>query len=634
MIFLAATILLALSGLFRWLNPRGRFIPQLIVLGLASAAGVLVSLLTLAGQKLPLCDVPLGALSDVLKLDPLSAFFLIPVDVIGFWGLFYAQGYYAEHSAPGQNSVAPGEASLGLFWGLALAGMSLLIVAHHALVFLVGWELMALSGFFLITSPDTTPEARRAGWFYLLATHLSTLGLFFLFTVWKTLSGSFFLTPLTLQASGPLLTLFFLLALVSFGLKAGLVPLHVWLPSAHAGAPTPVSALLSGVLIKMGIYGLLRMLFLVPDPPVLWGVIFLVLGAVSGIFGVVKALAQHDIKHLLAYHSVENIGIIALGLGLALLGRSFHQPLWVTLGLAGALLHVLNHALFKSLLFLGAGSVVKAAQSRHLDALGGLMSKLPWTGALSFLGAAAITGLPPLNGFVSEWFIFLGSLSGPYAVGALSLATLLTVTALSMMGALALACFVKVTGTMFLGTPRQARGLEAGENRWMVWTLVVLGGLCVLLGLVPWLSAPLLDPITAGVSPGLALPLLTSVPLSSLSVFTGILGLVLGLAVGLSRLFHRSPRVLTWDCGYAQPTARMQYTAASLSRPLRRQWRWLLQLKPPKTFQLPPFMLRLRRLPQGMAQQYVLFVFLTAVVLLATQFPWATWASLGKGGHP
>ncbi len=628
MIFLAVTVLAGLSGLPRLVFRRSRFVPQLILLGAAGAVGLGLAVTSLLGQTLPLTQKAPQLAANLLHLDPLTAFFLIPVYVMGFWGLFYAQGYYAGQPAH------KGEVSLGVFWGLAIAGMSLLLAARHALIFLVGWELMALSGFFLINSPDTTPEARKAGWFYLVATHLSTLGLIFLFLLWKNFSGSFLLMPLTGSASGASLTLFFLIALLSFGLKAGFVPLHVWLPSAHAGAPTPVSALLSGILIKMGIYGLIRMLFLIPHPPALWGAILLTVGAVSGIFGVVKALAQHDIKRLLAYHSVENIGIIALGLGLALLGKTFHQPLWYTLGLAGALLHVLNHALFKSLLFLGAGTAVKAAGSRHLDALGGLLTKLPFTAGLFFLGAAAITGLPPLNGFVSEWLIVMGSLSALSGPGALSLATLLTVTALSMMGALALACFVKVTGSMFLGLPRTSSSFEAGENPLMTTSLFVLGGVCAFLGLFPWVSAPLLDPVTALLAPGLARPLSGAVPLNTLSLFTGILGLLLLVAAVSIKVFRRSPRALTWDCGYARPSARMQYTASSLSRPLRQQWRWLLRRPPRRPFRLPRFFVVLRRLPQGLAQQYVLYVFLAALIFLATQLPWASLATLLKGNQP
>ncbi|NNM55532.1 MAG: hypothetical protein HKM05_12540 [Spirochaetales bacterium] len=625
MIFLAVIVLAGLSGLPRLIFHRSRFIPQLILLGLACAVGLGLAVMQLLGQSFPWSP---SLDSNLLHLDPLTAFFLIPVYVMGFWGLFYAQGYYANQPSH------KGEVSLGVFWGLAIAGMALLLAAQQALVFLVGWELMALSGFFLINSPDTTPEARKAGWFYLLATHLSTLGLIFLFLLWKHFSGSFLLVPLTSSASGAGLTLFFLIALLSFGLKAGLVPLHMWLPSAHAGAPTPVSALLSGVLIKMGIYGLIRMLFLIPHPPALWGTTLLAVGAVSGVFGVVKALAQHDIKRLLAYHSVENIGIIALGLGLALLGRTFHQPLWYTLGLAGALLHVLNHALFKSLLFLGAGTAVKAAGSRHLDALGGLLTKLPLTAGLFFLGAAAITGLPPLNGFVSEWLIVMGSLSALSGPGALSLATLLTVTALSMIGALALACFVKVTSSMFLGSPRKPEVVNAGENALMTTTLFVLGGLCALIGLFPWASAPLLDPVTALLAPGLARPLAEIVPLNTLSLFTGVLGILLLVATVSIKAFRSNPRVLTWDCGYAQPSSRMQYTASSLSRPLRLQWRWLLRQPPRRAFRLPRFFIALRRLPQGLTQQYVLYVFLAALLFLATQLPWASIVTLVKGSQP
>src|SRR5262249_9358993 len=333
----------------------------------------------------------------------LSAIFLVPVFLISLLGNVYGLDYWKQTAHPENGR------KLRLFYGLLTAGMALLVIARNSILFLFGWEIMALSAFFLVTTEDNDTEVRAAGWVYLVATHVATLCLFALFALLRMAGGSFALTPLAEGSVTPALaTAIFVLALVGFGLKAGIMPLHIWLPGAHAAAPSHVSAIMSGVLIKMGIYGLVRVTSLLPTPPLEWGTTVLVLGAVSGVLGVAFAIGQHDLKRLLAYHSIENIGIIAMGLGLAMIGRTLSRPDWVLLGLAGVLLHVWNPALFKALLFLSAGSVIHATHSREIDRLGGLAKTMPWT-ALSFLvGAMAICGLPPLNGFVSEFLIYLG----------------------------------------------------------------------------------------------------------------------------------------------------------------------------------------------------------------------------------
>src|SRR5262249_48114316 len=292
--------------------------------------------------------------------------------------------------------------------GTLTAGMALLVIARNSIVFLFGWEAMALSAFFLVTTEDHDGEVRETGWVYLVATHMATLCLFGLFGVLRAASGSFALAPLNPDRLAPgMATAIFILALVGFGLKAGVMPLHVWLPSAHAAAPSHVSAIMSGVLIKMGIYGLVRVTSLFPNPPLEWGGIVLGMGTVSGILGVAFAIGQHDLKRLLAYHSIENIGIIAMGLGLALIGRSLGRIDLIILGLCGGLLHVWNHAFFKGLLFFSAGSVIHATHTREIDHLGGLAKTMPATAWSFLIGAVAICGLPPLNGFVSEFLVYL-----------------------------------------------------------------------------------------------------------------------------------------------------------------------------------------------------------------------------------
>ena len=366
--------------------------------------------------------------------------------------------------------------------------MALLIVARNSLLFLVGWEIMALAAFFLVTTEDHDREVRAAGWVYLACTHTATLCLFALFALLRSAIGSFSLTSIPAEAiTGSFETAVFTLAVLGFGMKAGVVPLHLWLPGAHAMAPSHVSALMSGVLIKMGIYGLVRVTSLFPHPPVAWGAVLLALGVVSGVLGVAYAIGQHDLKRLLAYHSVENIGIIVMGIGLALIGRSLNRYDLIVLGLCGALLHVWNHALFKALLFLSAGSVIHATHTREIDHLGGLAKSMPSTAGLFLIGAVAICGLPPLNGFVSEFLLYLGLIStvletSKPAYGGIAFA----VPTLALIGALAVACFVKAFATIFLGTARSTHSDQARESTFAILgPMAVLAACCLTIGLAP-----------------------------------------------------------------------------------------------------------------------------------------------------
>lgn len=399
-------------------------------------------------------SVPGGTLA--LGLDPLAACFVLPLLVVVSTGAVYGLKYW-----PQQDNPATG-CKLRLFYGLISGAMILLLLARNGILFLMAWEVMALSGFFLITTEDHKEDVRRAGFIYLVATHTGTLALFAMFVLLGQAAGSLDLPVAgALPATGS--TLIFLLALLGFGMKAGLMPLHIWLPGAHAAAPSHASALLSGVMIKTGIYGLVRVTSLFAEIPPWWGWTILLLGAISGVMGVALALAQHDIKRLLAYHSVENIGIIAMGLGLALLGRSYGLTTLMVLALSGCLLHVANHGFFKSLLFLSAGSVIHAVGSRKIDHYGGLLKRQPWTGAMFLGGAVAISGLPPLNGFVSEWLIYLGAFQPLRHPSSTLAIAVLSAPILALIGGLALACFVKVFGIAFLGEPRSTGAEHAHE---------------------------------------------------------------------------------------------------------------------------------------------------------------------------
>jgi len=586
--------------------------------------------------------------NSFIGIDALSAFFLCPVFLMGGLGAIYGLGYWP------QRLHMRNARQLQLFWGLTTAGMVLLVISRHAMAFLLGWEIMALSAFFLIAAEDDREECRRAGWIYLIATHVGSLVLFGMFMLWRWATGSYMFTP---TAAGGALSLcvmnvLFFMSLVGFGVKAGIMPLQFWLPGAHANSPSHVSAMMSGVVLKMGVYGLVRFLWLFPNPPHMWGGLILILGATGGLLGVVFAIAQHDIKRLLAYHSVENIGIILMGFGLAMLGRSSGRQEWVVLGMAGCLLHVWNHSLFKSLLFFSAGSVVHASHTREIDRLGGLAKKMPWTAAMFMIGAVAICGLPPLNGFVSEFFVYVGLLKSFVGDGATGAAAVMVVPVLAMIGALAVACFVKVYGVVFLGNPRTPAAEHVHESpQTMRWPMAVLAACCFIIGLAPITVVPILNRAIAVWNFGAAQSVATAVPLTTVSTLAMVFAVVI-VAMLLIAAVKKWParRSVTWDCGYAQPTARIQYTASSFGRTIVLLFNWVLRPrehrpdiqglfpKPskihthvddivldgailPASRRISRWFMWFRRFQQGIVQNYVFYILLAVIVMLCTLMP-------------
>lgn len=618
--------------------------------------GILPSAAALAGSaqavRLP-WSYPFGSFH--LEMDALSAVFAMPILIV----CALAAVYGAEYLKPFE-----GRKNLALSWflfNLLAASMLLVVVARNAMLFLLAWETMSLSSFFLVLFESEREQARRAGWTYLVATHIGTAFLLVLFVLLGRQAQTLDFDDFSLAGSGPgVAGVAFLLAVIGFGTKAGFMPLHVWLPEAHPAAPSHVSAVMSGVMIKTGIYGLVRVLTVLGPPPPWWGGVLIAIGVVSGVAGVLLALAQHDLKRLLAYSSVENIGIIALGLGVGLLGLSHGLPLVAFAGFAGALLHVINHALFKSLLFLGAGSVLHACGTREIEGLGGLLKRMPHTGLCFLAGAAAICGLPPLNGFISEFLVYLGSfrlLAGSLALppGALG-GGLAAIAALALIGGLAAACFTKAFGLLFLGEPRGARASGAHEaGPLMRVPMAVLAALCLLVGLgaalVPGVLAPAVGILTRGAVAAGSAPAIAGAAGSLAAVATvaaGILGVFLLLAWLRSRLLAGRPveSAVTWDCGYAAPTARMQYTASSYSEPLVRLFRAFLHTRhrfaPPQGLfpaassfssetpdvyrermyrpafaALERFMGRFRWLQHGRLNLYVLYIVLALLTLLA-----------------
>ena len=618
----------------------------------AALAGTVVSLGVRSGASLNLAwGLPYGSFR--VEVDGLSAAFLVPLALVPALASVFGLRYWSqrEHPANGRR--------LRAFYGVLAASLILLTIARDGILFLLAWEGMALSAFLLVTTDDRDPEARSAGWIYFVATHVGTLALFGFFAMIFAVSGSFGLDALP-EAAAPIGvgSVIFFLGLVGFGLKAGLMPLHVWLPGAHAAAPSHISAVLSAVVLKTGIYGLARMTTMLPNPPVFWGAVLLVLGAVSGVVGVTFAIAQHDLKRLLAYHSIENIGIIVMGLGLAMLGRALGRADWVALGLGGAILHVWNHSFFKALLFLSAGSVIHRIHTREIDRMGGLARTMPVTSLMFLCGAVAICGLPPLNGFISELLIYLGlfrtlqTTDGVSAAGAA-----FAVPALAVIGALAVACFVKVFGAVFLGMPRETEVGAARESPTsMLLPMACLAAICVGLGVLPVAAFPFLDGAVAAWAGSANMPtaaLAALVPLWWVSGLAVATWLCVFLAVaGLRRLVQpgEAGRPGTWDCGYAAPTARMQYSSSSfaaalvnllswvvrprerpprLSRPFPRTERyqshvhdvvldeWLL----PLTAWVARHAMRLRILQTGRIQLYILYILVAVLVLFLSIVP-------------
>jgi hydrogenase-4 component B len=657
--FLIALAVLLLGGLLAWAAGGNSTVACWIGAGSAVLGNGLAMLLSVgvlySGQSLSLrmpWSVPFGSAN--MEIDPLSAVFAAAISLVALLAAVYGSQYLRMH-AVGQS---PGVS--WLFFNVLAASMLMVVAARNGVLFLMSWELMSLASFFVVIGDDEKEDVRRVGWLYLVAMHLGTAFLLALFLLLGRNAPSLDFDQFSTAAapSGVL----FLLALIGFGTKAGFIPMHVWLPEAHPAAPSHVSAVMSGVMIKTGIYGLLRVLTLLGLPPAWWGWTLLAVGLVSGVLGVLYALSQHDLKRLLAYHSVENVGIIAIGLGVGLLGISYANPAMAVLGFTGGLLHVVNHAIFKSLLFLGAGAVLQTSGTGEMDRLGGLLKRMPVTAATFLIGAAAISGLPPLNGFVSEFLIYLGALNGlAGSTAAANSALLLSVSAvggLALIGGLAAACFTKAFGITFLGEPRSEEAARAHEpGAAMRWSMIALAGLCVAIGLTaplwPWVLQPAVavclqhssvvghhvnDTAVASAIPPL------------IGLMTGsyvVLGLIVVFALLRRRLLRgrRVEQTVTWDCGYVAPSPRMQYTASSFARPLVWLFRIVLRsqddIRPPRElfprdaalethapdlfrrYVYEPLFLaiagvaaRLRWLQEGRIQIYVLYIAITILVLL------------------
>jgi len=574
---IAAWLVLGALGLAR---PRDiRYVGHvLFAAGGAVGLGLAFVALVSIGDAVQTAVLPLG-LPDLpfhLRLDPLSAFFLLLLGSASAGVSVFSAGYFrvGEGTAPGL---------VALQYHTFLAAMALVLIADDAYAFMVAWETMALASFFLVTIDHRIPEIRRAGFLYLLIAHIGAIAILLCFGVLH--GGDYtFDSMRAASRSAAWSSIAFLLALFGFGAKAGLLPLHVWLPEAHPAAPSPVSALMSGVMLKTAIYGLLRVSFdLLTIQLWWWGVLLLVLGLLTALFGVIFATAQTDMKRLLAYSSIENVGIIAAGIGLTILFKAYGQALLSAIALTATLYHALNHAFFKSLLFLATGSVLHATKERSLGKLGGLIHRMPWVAWLALIGALAMAGLPPLNGFVSEWlllqaFLFTPSLPQSFV----NMLVPLAAAALVLAAAMAAYVVVKFYGVVFLGRPREPNLVYAHDPGWferigLAW--LALG--CIVLGVLPVQVIGLLDAVNAtliGASVGRAgghwwLLAPVSPDRSSYSPIIVLSAVVVAVLITMRvvhRLYHgRLRRGPPWDCGFPLQTPRMQDTAEGFGQPIR-----------------------------------------------------------------
>ncbi len=525
----------------------------------------------LSGSSQPLIvNLELPALQKgmALTIDKLSAFFIIVVNITVFIGFLYARGYLKPYYKT-KNSLRFSIHFFSYLW--LYLSMIMVVMIRNGLLFLIVWEIMALSSFLLVIFDAEDRTIMKTGINYLIQMHVGMFFILIAFLIVDKETGQMSFDALETYFSNHSNLLIFILFFIGFGVKAGFIPMHTWLPMAHPAAPSHVSGVMSGVMIKMGIYGILRVLISVRYDMLSIGITILVVSLISGVLGVMMAIMQHDIKRLLAYHSIENIGIIGIGIGLGMIGLATNNPALSLLGFSGGLLHVMNHSLFKSLLFFNAGSVYQASHTRDIEQLGGLMRNMPYTAILFLLGSLAICGLPPFNGFVSEYLIYVGMFKSlPAANLYQSILVLGTIVALSLIGGLAIFCFTKAFGIAFLGEARTEKASLAMEvSKDMIFPQYITLAFIVLIGLAPVLFVkPVFDIISqsfslSGIS-SFAVPAVKS--LTQISIISGVFIITVVILL-IYRYFHLKSKQVstgpTWGCGYTAGTPKHQYTATS-----------------------------------------------------------------------
>lgn len=565
-------ILFLFSTFFLFILPRNfKYIFALLVLcGMVALTSIWSFQAFNSPQQALMISYNLAGLFNfpLLTIDRLSAFFILTINITVFTGILFAKGYLKSYLATKRQLIF----SIHYFAYLWLYfSMLLVVMLRDGYAFLIVWELMSLSSFLLVIFDVEDRYTLKTGINYLIQMHVGFALLLVAFLITEKATGQMSFDALTQYFSGHPNLILFLLFFVGFGIKAGFIPLHTWLPEAHPAAPSHISGVMSGVMIKMGIYGILRVLLSI-QTDLLWiGTIILSVSLLSGILGVMTAIIQHDLKRLLAYHSIENIGIIGIGIGMGIIGKATGNDGLALLGLSGGLLHVLNHSLFKSLLFYGAGSVYRSAHTRHIDHLGGLIKKMPYTTVFFLIGSLAICGLPPFNGFISEYLIYLGmfkSLSGANLYQIITI--LFSIIGLTLIGGLAIFCFTKAFGMVFLGqhrTANAANATESGIGMMIPQIIIILFILMIGLGSSLFVK-PIFSLITDAFNLNDDIPIAaTSISsLQQISLLGGIF-VILVAAMLIYRRLHLNKKIVnygpTWGCGYTAGSYKQQYTATS-----------------------------------------------------------------------
>ncbi len=590
LVVVVAWLVIGLAGVFAL--RRFSFVATILFPASALFSLLLMALaLSAVGSAAEVAVLPIGLpqLPFHLRLDSLSSFFLLVIGGVSAGVSVFAAGYFrnGEGTPPGL---------ICLQYHIFLASMVLVLLADDAYAFMVVWETMALSSFFLVISNHRIPEIRNAGFIYILVAHVGALGILLCFGVLQANTGDYTFANMRAQHLSPLwASVAFVLAVFGFGAKAGILPVHVWLPEAHPAASSPVSALMSGVMLKIALYGMLRVAFdLLQTRIWWWGALLLTVGLTSALFGVVFSTVQVEMKRLLAYSSIENIGLICAAIGLSLLFSAYGMKTLSALALTAALYHVISHAFFKSLLFCSTGAVMHSTGERSLGKLGGLIRYVPWVAWPTLVGVLAAAGLPPLSGFVGEWlllqsFLFTAGLPSSF----LNMLVPVLAALFALITALSGYTMVKYFGVIFLGQPREEKLSKAHDaGMWERIGMVWLAAACVLLGLIPNQVIGLIDPVTQLlVSAGLAqagsvnswLLVPVSIERASYAPVIFLLGVLASFALAfllVRKLYHgRTRRVPPWDCGYSWQNARMQDSAEGFGQPIRQIFEPMFRMK-------------------------------------------------------
>ncbi len=576
-LILTSILVIFVGGLVSSLVPDRRkpsvFASFYIIAALAISVFMLSEILMGASlERIVPMPFPIGNMT--LAIDSLSSFFILFIAIMGIPGVLYAVGYLKPYMDKKEHL-----SSHYFFLGTFFASILVIPLIQNAIAFLIAWEIMSLSSFFLVIFESKKEEVLSAGINYLITMHVSVIFLIIGFVGLSLLADNYNFPAFKVffeSSTAYITNIIFMVFFIGFGIKSGFIPFHTWLPKAHPAAPSHVSGIMSGVMIKIGIYGILRMLLLIKTPSMELSYFFIIISILTALFGILNAIAQSDIKKLLAYSSIENIGIIGVGIGVGMLGLSYKSDLVAFLGFAGALLHLLNHSIFKELLFFGAGSIYTKTHTRNSEKLGGLIKTMPFTGGLFLIGSIAIAALPPFNGFASEFLIYMGLLNG-FKIHDLNLLILFSIVlgAMALVGTMALLCFSKVFGIVFLGSPRAKlpHPIESDVSFTMLMPKLILAILVITIGLFPQIALSIITPAVKIFIPSDNLYHLsfTSIRMMNFISFSSfLLLLILVITFGIREyIMHKKAitRYKTWDCGYQAGTARMQYTSHSYSAP-------------------------------------------------------------------